>query len=79
MASVLGAGCVRPEVTGSYRVGDVRHCFADMTRARKVLGYEPQIALDAGLMELAGWLSGQRAFDHAAEANAELDARRLRV
>jgi dTDP-L-rhamnose 4-epimerase len=79
LAATLDAEQIAPEVTGAYRVGDVRHCFADITRARAVLGYEPQIALDEGLMELAGWLSGQRAFDRVAEANAELDARGLRV
>jgi dTDP-L-rhamnose 4-epimerase len=64
---------------GTYRVGDIRHCFADITRARQVLGYEPQITLEAGLMELAGWLSGQQASDRVAEANAELAARGLTV
>jgi dTDP-L-rhamnose 4-epimerase len=44
-----------------------------------VLGYEPQITLDAGLMELAGWLSGQSAADRVAVANAELASRGLTV
>ena len=79
MRAVLDAEDIEPEITGRFRVGDIRHCFADITRAQTVLGYEPQIALDAGLMELAGWLSGQTAFDRAAEANAELAARGLTV
>jgi dTDP-L-rhamnose 4-epimerase len=79
MASVLDAEDIEPQITGSYRVGDIRHCFADITLARDLLGYRPQMALDAGLMELAGWLSGQQAFDRVAEANAELSARGLTV
>jgi dTDP-L-rhamnose 4-epimerase len=79
MASVLDADDITPEITGSYRVGDIRHCFADITAARTVLGYEPEMSLDAGLMELAGWLSGQKAHDRVAEANAELAARGLTV
>ena len=79
MRAVLDAEDIEPHVTGTYRVGDIRHCFADITRARDVLGFEPQITLDAGLMELAGWLSGQRASDRVAEANAELAARGLTV
>jgi dTDP-L-rhamnose 4-epimerase len=79
MRAVLDAEAIEPEITGRFRVGDIRHCFADITRARTVLGYEPQITLEAGLMELAGWLSGQTAFDRAAEANAELAARGLTV
>ena len=77
MAALVDAEDIEPQVTGAYRVGDIRHCFADITRARTVLGYEPQITLEAGLMELAGWLSGQQASDRVAEANAELSARGL--
>jgi dTDP-L-rhamnose 4-epimerase len=79
LAAVLDADDIEPEITGNYRVGDIRHCFADISRARAVLGYEPQITLDAGLMELAAWLSGQSASDRVATANAELAARGLTV
>jgi dTDP-L-rhamnose 4-epimerase len=79
LAAVLDADDLEPEITGSYRVGDIRHCFADISLARTVLGYEPQISLEAGLMELAGWLSGQNAADRIADANAELAARGLTV
>ena len=79
MSDVLDVEDVEPHVTGTHRVGDIRHCFADITRARNVLGFEPQITLDAGLMELASWLSGQQARDRVAEANAELAARGLTV
>jgi dTDP-L-rhamnose 4-epimerase len=79
MAAVLDTDDTEPQITGNYRVGDIRHCFADISHAQDLLGYRPQMALDAGLMELAGWLSGQRAFDRVAEANAELSARGLTV
>ncbi len=79
MAAALDVKDVVPEVTGTCRVGDIRHCFADIDRARQVLGYRPEIPLDEGLLELAGWLSGQRAFDRVAEANAELATRGLTV
>src|SRR4051812_34332202 len=79
MAAVLDPEEIAPDITGTCRVGDIRHCFADIGKAKGLLGYEPQITLEAGLMELAGWLSGQTAFDRAAEANAELAARGLTV
>jgi dTDP-L-rhamnose 4-epimerase len=79
LAAVLDADDIEPEITGSYRVGDIRHCFADISLARTVLGYDPQMTLDAGLMELAGWLSGQSASDRVDHANAELTARGLTV
>jgi dTDP-L-rhamnose 4-epimerase len=79
IAAVLEKDYLEPEITGKYRVGDIRHCFADVTRARGVLGYEPQVALDDGLTELAGWLAGQTAEDRVAQARAELAARGLTV
>lgn len=79
MANTLGISDLQPDVTGQYRVGDIRHCFADISKARALLGYQPQVTLDEGLLELAGWLGGQQAFDRVAEANAELAARGLTV
>ncbi|MGZ5140533.1 MAG: NAD-dependent epimerase/dehydratase family protein, partial [Burkholderiales bacterium] len=76
MAQVLGKE-VEPEITGKYRVGDIRHCFADISKARRMLGYEPRVKLEDGLMELAAWLEGQAAVDRVAQASAELTSRGL--
>ena len=76
MARALGKR-IEPEVTGKYRVGDVRHCFADVGAARAALGYAPTVAFDEGIEELAGFLEGQVAHDRAGEARAELEARGL--
>jgi dTDP-L-rhamnose 4-epimerase len=78
LRGVLGSA-VQPEVCGKYRVGDIRHCFADIALARRVLGYEPDVTLENGLVELAEWLEGQAADDRVAEASAELAARGLTV
>jgi dTDP-L-rhamnose 4-epimerase len=77
IGQVLGKEHVGFEVTGKYRVGDIRHCFGDVTQARRVLGYEPKVTLEEGLEELAGWLEGQVADDQVAKARAELDVRGL--
>lgn len=77
LAAAIGREDLRPEVTQRYRVGDIRHCFADIGRAREVLGYAPAVAFDDGLAELADWLEGQIAHDRAGEASAELSARGL--
>jgi dTDP-L-rhamnose 4-epimerase len=60
MAEALGRRELRPQITGRYRVEDVRHCFADTTLAAKVLGYEARISFTEGLLELAEWLARQR-------------------
>ena len=77
IAALLGKEHIRPEITGRYRVGDVRHCFADITLARKVLGYEPQVTLDNGLQQFASWVESQMSVDYGAEAYAELEVRGL--
>jgi dTDP-L-rhamnose 4-epimerase len=68
---------IEPEVTGEYRVGDIRHCFADIRLARETLDYAPQVGLDEGIAELAAWLEGQTAEDHVDAAAAELAKRGL--
>jgi len=79
MATVLDKAHLEPEIVGKYRVGDIRHCFADITQARQILGYEPQISLQAGIAQLAEWLKGQVAVDQVAEATKELEKRGLTV
>ena len=77
LARVLDVG-VEPEVTGRYRVGDIRHCFADITRAREALGYEPRVTLEEGMAELVQWLQEQeRPEDSVGRHAAELAARGL--
>jgi dTDP-L-rhamnose 4-epimerase len=79
MAKTLGKPHIRPEITGKYRMGDIRHCFADISLASELLGYAPAIDFEEGLLELAEWLAGQEAFDRVTEARAELAARGLSV
>ena len=79
MAKVMNLSAIDPEISGQYRVGDIRHCFADISRARKTLGYEPTITFEHGIEELASWLEGQQAEDHVSTACSELVARGLTV
>ena len=56
---------LHPVITGKYRAGDIRHAYADIARARKLLGYEPEVTHEAGFAELAQWLRSQEAEDKA--------------
>jgi dTDP-L-rhamnose 4-epimerase len=77
LARVLGSP-VQPEVTGRYRVGDIRNCYADISLAREVLGYEPRVSFEEGMRELVGWLREQERPESGIEAHAaELAARGL--
>jgi dTDP-L-rhamnose 4-epimerase len=78
LAGVLGK-TIEPEISGTCRVGDIRHCFADIRVAREVLGYQPTVTLEDGLIEVADWLCDQAAQDRVVEASRELAARGLTV
>jgi dTDP-L-rhamnose 4-epimerase len=79
ICEAMGKEYIEAEVTGKYRMGDIRHCFADISLARGVLGYEPQVSINEGLEELVLWLEGQAAEDKVEQASAELAARGLTV
>ncbi len=79
MGTVLGADHIEPVITGKYRVGDIRHCFADIGLAGQVLGYKARVSFEEGMEELAEWLSGQVAIDRVAQAGSELASRGLTI
>jgi dTDP-L-rhamnose 4-epimerase len=79
MAAVMQCPEITPDISGRYRVGDIRHCFADISLAEQILHYKPQITFERGLRELAGWLEGQQSEDRVSEACAELSVRGLTI
>jgi dTDP-L-rhamnose 4-epimerase len=80
VARVLGrqlGRALEPEVVGQYRAGDVRHCYADISRARERLGFEPRIRFEDGVADLVDWVREQHAVDRVDAARAELERRGL--
>ncbi|WP_394824234.1 NAD-dependent epimerase/dehydratase family protein [Pendulispora albinea] len=77
IAKAVGRPELLPELTGRYRAGDIRHCFADISLAQRELGYQPTVTLERGIEELSQWLRGQVARDRVADARAELETRGL--
>jgi dTDP-L-rhamnose 4-epimerase len=71
LAGALGK-TIEPVITHKYRAGDIRHCYADISRAAQVLGYAPRVSHEEGFRELAAWLASQRAEDKAEKAIREL-------
>ena len=76
LAAAMGRD-IAPEVVGKFRRGDVRHCFADTTRAVEVLGFRATRDFREGLAELADWVGRQEAVDRVDEAQGELERRGL--
>jgi dTDP-L-rhamnose 4-epimerase len=80
ISELLAAGLgkpIKPDVVGKYREGDIRHCVADISKIKRLLGYEPKTTLEKGMEELLGWVSKQDAVDRVSAATAELAAHSL--
>src|SRR5262245_2140092 len=72
LATLVGRDDLQPQVTGQFRRGDVRHCTADIARARETLGFAPRVAWEDGLHELLAWSRETVATDHFDRAHGEL-------
>ena len=80
VAEVIASGLgleIEPEFNGQYRVGDIRHCHADSTRARELLGFEAKTRFADGMSDLVRSLAGKAAVDMVEQATEELAARGL--
>jgi dTDP-L-rhamnose 4-epimerase len=79
LADAMGLAHLSPEIIDKARTGDVRHCFADIGRARDLLGYTPTRFLEDSLVELAEWIASSTARDRGDHAKRELEAHGLVV
>lgn len=68
---------VEPQIVNQFREGDIRHCFADITKAQRLLGYQPTVKFEEGVGDLVEWVRRQNAEDRVETAAAELAARGL--
>lgn len=71
-------GTVAPHVTSEFRVGDIRHCYADTRQIQQALGFVPQLTLDEGLSRFVAWVQSEPLpEDRLDQANQELRERGL--
>jgi dTDP-L-rhamnose 4-epimerase len=68
---------IEPKIVGKFREGDIRHCYADISKAQRVLGYTPRVAFEDGISDLVKWVSGQESLDLVNNATKELEMRGL--
>jgi dTDP-L-rhamnose 4-epimerase len=69
---------IRPQITQKYRSGDIRHCYADISKIQTKLGYAPKYDFDSGIQEVVDWVKTQTVTgDHSAKANQELKQKGL--
>lgn len=65
------------KIGGEFRKGDIRHCFADISKAQRLLGWTPEISLTEGFGELIEWSAHEKAEDKFAQAEKELKQKGL--
>jgi dTDP-L-rhamnose 4-epimerase len=65
------------EISRQFRAGDIRHCFADITRIRRAIGYKPRYSFEDGVHELVAWVVAQQAAAMSSDAHGQLAARGL--
>jgi dTDP-L-rhamnose 4-epimerase len=63
---------IPPHITHKYRKGDIRHCYADITRIEKDLGFTPETDFTVGMKELLEWSKGIKARDKFSIMQKEL-------
>ncbi|MDD5417751.1 MAG: GDP-mannose 4,6-dehydratase [Candidatus Nanoarchaeia archaeon] len=68
---------LKPEVTGQFRPGDIRHCYADITKIKEKIGFEPEHTFEKGMKELIEWAEKQEAKDEFEKVQKELKERGL--
>jgi dTDP-L-rhamnose 4-epimerase len=77
LARLLGKSEIEPKITGQFRQGDIRHCTADISRARRLLGFLPTANWEEKLAELVAWAGSAPSDDHFSQAHEELRAHGL--
>jgi len=64
---------VEAQIENTFREGDIRHCYADITKIKSKLGYNPNIQFESGIDELSEWVATQSAEDGFEKARTELE------
>jgi dTDP-L-rhamnose 4-epimerase len=66
-----------PQILDKYRTGDIRHCYADITKIKSKLGFEPKMELEEGMKMLIKWSETTTADDKTQQAQDELTLKKL--
>ena len=77
LACAMDVPHLQPKLLSKARAGDIRHCFADISKARDLLGFEPHHLLEDSLDELVGWIRASNARDGGEDAREQLETRGL--
>jgi dTDP-L-rhamnose 4-epimerase len=68
---------IAPRIVSKFRAGDIRHCYADVSKAEQLLGYKAQVTFEDGISDLVSWVREQESLDLVHTATRELEVRGL--
>ena len=68
---------IKPQIVNKFRAGDIRHCYADISKIKNTLGFEPEISFEEGIKEYLKWVRTQKASDNVNQAIEELEKKGL--
>ena len=68
---------IKPRIVNKFRTGDIRHCFADISRIKDSLDFRPEVAFEDGIQDLIPWVKKQKSSDLVEKATRELEEKGL--
>jgi dTDP-L-rhamnose 4-epimerase len=71
LARILGVK-INPEITNTFRKGDIRHCFADVKKLKSIIDWYPRTNLENGLRKVVEWSKNQKSVDNVEKVHQEL-------
>ncbi len=77
LASIFGRDDIKPEIKNTFRKGDVRHCYADISKMKELLDWEPTVSFEKGMRDYIEWAKTQESVDMFEKAAQELKEKKL--
>jgi dTDP-L-rhamnose 4-epimerase len=68
---------IKPIIVNKFREGDIRHCYADISKIKRMLGFKPRVSFESGSNDLINWVRTERAVSRVDKAVNELSIRGL--
>ncbi len=65
------------DIVSKYREGDIRHCYADISRIQSQIGFQPKVKFEEGISDLVDWARDQEARDQFEKSRRELEQKGL--
>jgi len=70
---------VDAHIVKKFRQGDIRHCYADISKIQEKLGFNPKVKFENGISDLTEWVQNEKATDQFEKSNKDLEKRRLTI